>query len=363
VVLPWQAAATAVVISPSGALVAGDDLSRFVHAAHRSMHDRHHALVVNLSRVTAVDDAGSAAIAEVAAAARALGVEVRLAAPSETVRAALARVSTARSLPVYDTVDEAARRGSRRDAQLTLLTVALGAGLVAFGIWWPGYQSAGGRVPGAPPLDALAYAFTEVLDLVAAALIGFTVTAVHARLETGGTRHDSMRQAQVLLCVSGAMMMLIIGDSLARAFGIVGAAGIIRFRTPVEDPREVTVLFLLMGLGMACGIGALPLAGLGTIFLCAVLPVIARGNPLARGPRLIVELTADGPRFPAAHVAAAFARHGIGARSIEVIPGEAARVRYEVGAAAAAAAGDLEIALGVGQGHGLSAMTWQQDTG
>ena len=64
-----------------------------------------------------------------------------------------------------------------------------------------------------------------------------------------------MEQAQTLLCVSGAMMMIIIGNSLARAFGIAGAASIIRFRTPVDDPKDVTILFLLMGLGMSSGLG------------------------------------------------------------------------------------------------------------
>ena len=70
-----------------------------------------------------------------------------------------------------------------------------------------------------------------------------------------------MEQAQTLLCVSGAMMMIIIGNSLARAFGIAGAASIIRFRTPVDDPKDVTILFLLMGLGMSVGSAHSPSPG------------------------------------------------------------------------------------------------------
>jgi hypothetical protein len=358
VVLPWQVAAPTLVVSPEGPLVAGDGLSRFLHAAQRTLLDGHHALVVNLSRVTGLDEAGIGAIEAVAASAGAAGVELRLAAPDEEIRATLRRALPPHGPPVFDSLAEARHRGSRRDVRLAALSLALGTGLVVFGIVWPGYQGTGGRVPGAPPLDALAHAVTEVLDLVAAALIGFAVTAVHARLGLGDRRHDAMRQAQVLLCVSGAMMMLIIGDSLARAFGIVGAAGIIRFRTPVEDPREVTVLFLLMGLGMACGIGALPLAGLGMLFLCTVLVLIARGGALQRGPRLTVELTAEGDRFPATHVAAALARHGIAARMVELVPAIPARARYEVSAMAAATVGDLEVVLGVGQGQGLEAMAW-----
>ena len=93
-----------------------------------------------------------------------------------------------------------------------------------------------------------------------------------------------MEQAQTLLCVSGAMMMIIIGNSLARAFGIAGAASIIRFRTPVDDPKDVTILFLLMGLGMSTGLGALAVAGLGTAFLCITLLVLGGLAALAIVP-------------------------------------------------------------------------------
>src|SRR4030095_4126565 len=89
--------------------------------------------------------------------------------------------------------------------------------------------------------------------MIAAALIGALVTAIHTPVSRD--RPKSLEQAQTLLCVSGAMMMIIIGNSLARAFGIAGAAGIVRFRTPVDDPKDVTILFLLMGLGMAAGLG------------------------------------------------------------------------------------------------------------
>src|SRR4029079_15646537 len=95
------------------------------------------------------------------------------------------------------------------------------------------------------------------------------VTAVHQ--PAARDRSRSMEQAQTLLCVSGAMMMIIIGNSLARAFGIAGAASIIRFKTPVDDPKDVTILFLLMGLGMSSGLGAFAVAGLGTAFLSITL--------------------------------------------------------------------------------------------
>ncbi len=102
-----------------------------------------------------------------------------------------------------------------------------------------------------------------------AAIVGMLVTAVHRGYRSEREANPTLDQAQVLLCVAGALMMIIIGSDLARAFGIAGAASIIRFRTPIEDARDITVLFILMGLGMAAGLGGFALAGLGTLFLCA----------------------------------------------------------------------------------------------
>ena len=75
--------------------------------------------------------------------------------------------------------------------------------------------------------------------LGAAALIGLAVTAVQRH--SARTPTAAMHHAQVLLCVSGALMMVLINDSLARAFGIAGAASLVRFRTPVDDPRDAAV--------------------------------------------------------------------------------------------------------------------------
>ncbi len=143
--------------------------------------------------------------------------------------------------------------------------------------------------------------FVELLKLIGAGLIGIVVTAVQGLYQRDKPLGRSMVQAQILLCVSGAMMMVIIGGSLARALGIAGGASIIRFRTPVEDPRDTTILFLLMGLGMACGLGAFAVAGLGTAFLCVSLVILDRFGE--KKPRvMMLELVADGKVFPVDHV-------------------------------------------------------------
>lgn len=66
--------------------------------------------------------------------------------------------------------------------------------------------------------------------------------------------------AQVLIAVAGALMTSVIGNNVALAFGLVGLGGFIRFRSGIKDPREAGVMFLMIGIGMACGIGRMPLA-------------------------------------------------------------------------------------------------------
>lgn len=66
--------------------------------------------------------------------------------------------------------------------------------------------------------------------------------------------------AQVLIAVAGALMTSVIGNNVALAFGLVGLGGFIRFRSGIKDPREAGVMFLMIGIGMACGIGRLPIA-------------------------------------------------------------------------------------------------------
>ena len=110
-----------------------------------------------------------------------------------------------------------------------------------------------------------------LLRLLVAAAIGLLITAVHRPFVADRPMGRSMQQAQILLAVAGAMIMIIIGNNVARAFGIAGAASIIRFRTPVDDPKDVTILFLLMGLGMSAGLGFYAVAGMGLLYLAAAV--------------------------------------------------------------------------------------------
>src|SRR6266850_3389521 len=87
-------------------------------------------------------------------------------------------------------------------------------------------------------------------------------------------RNPYVAQTQILLAVVAAAMMMIVGDSAARAFGIFAAASLVRFRTNIRDPKETTVLLLCLAVGLACGVGRLDMAVILTIFVLLALFIL-----------------------------------------------------------------------------------------
>jgi hypothetical protein len=85
-------------------------------------------------------------------------------------------------------------------------------------------------------------------------------------------------QAQTLIAMAGAIMVAIIGDSTALAFGLVGLGGFIRFRSGIKDTRDAAVMFVMIGIGMACGLGAIPMAVVATVFASVVLAIFDLGR-------------------------------------------------------------------------------------
>jgi hypothetical protein len=133
--------------------------------------------------------------------------------------------------------------------------------------------------------------------LLAAVTIGLVLALRPWRLLTGKPlpRAD-MVQAQVLLCTAAAVITAVIGNSMAKAFGLVGLGGFVRFRSGLKDPRDAAILFLVIGLGMACGHGSLGLAGVGTLFVGALLFVLdffEKKESTATKQRMLVSAQAD----------------------------------------------------------------------
>ena len=91
-----------------------------------------------------------------------------------------------------------------------------------------------------------------------------------------------MVQTQIILAVVGAVVMLVVGTSLARAFGIVGAAGLVRYRAKIDDPKDAGVMLSTLAVGLAAGVGLWMLAAFSTAFVLGVLWLVESFEPKAR---------------------------------------------------------------------------------
>src|SRR5687767_10231286 len=100
-------------------------------------------------------------------------------------------------------------------------------------------------------------------------------------------------QTQIILAVVGAVVMLIVGASLARAFGIVGAANLIRYRAKIDDPKDAVVMLVTLAVGLASGVGLYSLAVVSTIFIAAALWVIESFEPRSRRFDLKIKMKDD----------------------------------------------------------------------
>jgi hypothetical protein len=262
-----------------------------------------------------------------------LGRQFCLVAPNQRVRDVLQLSHLDEVFTICESVSSAKTRAIPWGRILTGVGVAtVGLSLVAVGYLAPsaGVTEGATSLPSAidsPPVASWHSPLYELSKLVVAAVVGMLVTVVQRFYRGDRSPNPTLEQAQVLLCVAGALMMIIIGGSLARAFGIAGAASIIRFRTPVEDARDITVLFIMMGLGMAAGLGGFAVAGLGTLFLCAMFPILS-AFAAERPRQMLVEVVAQGRDFPTNHVQKVFALNHVVFEPREVEQGDEATVRY-----------------------------------
>jgi uncharacterized membrane protein YhiD involved in acid resistance len=179
-------------------------------------------------------------------------------------------------------------------------------------------------------LDSMGLARFEVVLIrliIAAALGGFLGFRLWRRLMPNALPPArEVAQAQTLIAVAGALMVVVIGHSTARAFGLVGLGGFIRFRSGIKDTRDAAVMFVMIGIGMACGLGAVPMAMVATLFAAVVLALFDAGRR-ARLRLMRVSVLVASPREAWARMRTSFP----GARLLE-LPGpdnEAGRLLME----------------------------------
>ena len=173
-----------------------------------------------------------------------------------------------------------------------------------------------------------------LLALLAAFALSQAVAWVYIWTHRGTSHSTSLTQSIVVLSVIVALVMIVIGSNLARAFGLFGALALIRFRTPVKDSRDTVFLFLSVAIGIATGTGNILAAAIGTIVCCLILLFLAAsGFGTSQTHHGLVRLTLPPDGGPEALLLEAFRRYGAAFRLVHVRDtgrGGSAEHAYEV---------------------------------
>jgi uncharacterized membrane protein YhiD involved in acid resistance len=142
-----------------------------------------------------------------------------------------------------------------------------------------------GQLPGAaaaPPEPALESQWESVSQAVRriplAAMLG-ALLAFRPRRRGTPARQTAVVQTQIILAIVGSVVMLVVGSSVARAFGIVGAASLVRYRAKIDDPKDAGIMLSTLGIGLASGVGLYFLAIFATVFIAIVVLILESVEP------------------------------------------------------------------------------------
>jgi hypothetical protein len=159
------------------------------------------------------------------------------------------------------------------------------------------------------PALSLADLGHALLCMVVAASLG-AVLAFRPRRAGGPPRVASVIQTQIMLAIVGSLVMLIVGASLARAFAVAGAAGLVRYRAKIDDPKDASVMLSCLAVGLASGGGLLYLAAAGAAFCVVVLWLLEWREPWP--PKSFeLKVSAKDPSALKSEVEALLTRHHI----------------------------------------------------
>ncbi len=117
-----------------------------------------------------------------------------------------------------------------------------------------------------------------IINLILSFFIGLLISFVYKKTHKGMSYSQSFMITNIFICLIVCMVIMIIGNSLARAFALVGALSIIRFRTVIKDTKDIAYIFWSLAAGMACGTSSYFLAITGSIIITIVAYILYKTN-------------------------------------------------------------------------------------
>ena len=129
-------------------------------------------------------------------------------------------------------------------------------------------------VPSGYTFDLKDVLIVLTLSFILSLLIGKIYSTTH----NGISYSKAFVQTLILLCMVVSCIMLIVGSNIARAFTLLGALSIVRFRNAVKETRDVGFVFFVMAVGMACGTRFYALAILMSVLICLAIITLEGTN-------------------------------------------------------------------------------------
>jgi len=128
-------------------------------------------------------------------------------------------------------------------------------------------------------IDPIPLTFSDViLNLFVALMCGLVISIVYRLVYNGPSYSTNFVNSVTLLTLITALVLMVIGNNLARAFGLVGAMSIIRFRTAVRDTLDIVFIFYALAIGMASGVGLHGIAIGGTVIVSIVIYILVKSR-------------------------------------------------------------------------------------
>ncbi len=133
-----------------------------------------------------------------------------------------------------------------------------------------------------------------IANIMVAMACGFFIAFLYKYTYSGLNYSAAFTISLIMLTMITAVVIMVIGNNLARAFGMVGAMSIIRFRTAVKDASDIMFIFFALTIGLASGVKLYSIAILGTLFIGFVYFVISKMNfALPRKREFLMQIVAD----------------------------------------------------------------------
>lgn len=126
--------------------------------------------------------------------------------------------------------------------------------------------------------EAISSLPTILINLLLAAVLGIVIAKVYKKTHKGISYSASYAYSIVVMAMVVALIMMVIGGNVARAFTLLGAFTLIRFRTAVKDPKDTAFIFLAIVVGLAVGASDYSLAIAGTLVIALVALVLDAVN-------------------------------------------------------------------------------------